>query len=96
MVDWYSDMANEANVGALRQDIRDAVAWLIDEYRDIDEPLRPDLVVRLVVNAVRAINMSYTDGIVLAELELLTSEFLDVFDTLTDGAFSLTILKKGW
>ncbi|MGZ4951609.1 MAG: hypothetical protein ACXV5K_11340 [Halobacteriota archaeon] len=40
-----------------------------------------------MVNAVRTLNASYTDGAVLAELEALTLEFIDVFDQLTDGAF---------
>ncbi len=83
------------DVDALREDIRYAVAWLRDEYRDLDRPLSPDLVMRLVVNTVRTINASYTDGVVLAELEKLTPEFIDVFDQVSGGAFSLTLTKRG-
>ncbi len=78
----------------LREDIRYAIAWMQKEYRDISEPLEPELVIRLVVNAVRAINMSYTDAVVLAELDKLALELVPMFDTLTDGAFSSTIPER--
>ncbi len=81
------------DVEALRDDIRYSVAWLRDEYHDLDRPLTPALVMRLVVNAVRTLNGSYTDGVVLAELEKLTPDHKDVFDQLTGGEFSLTLLK---
>ncbi len=93
MVDWHSDRAVDTDVEQLREDIRYAVAWMHEEYRDVDRPLHPELVVRMVVNSVRALNMSYTDGVVLAELEKLTPTFIKVFDTLTDGAFSLMVSR---
>ncbi len=94
MVDWHSDRAVDANVEELRDDIRYAVAWMHEEYRDLGRPFSPELVVRTVVTAVRAVNMSYTDAVVLAELEKLTPEFIRIFDTLSAGAFSLTLSKK--
>ncbi len=94
MVDWYSERTVDANVEELRQDIRYAVSWMHEEYRDFGRLFSPGLVVRTVVNAVRTLNASYTDRVVLAELELLTPEFIDVFDELTDGAFSLTLLPE--
>ncbi len=94
MVDWYGERTVDANVGELRQDIRYAVSWMYEEYHDFDRSFSPGLVVRTVVNAVRTLNASYTDGIVLAELERLTPEFIHVFDELSDGAFSLTLLSK--
>ncbi len=82
------------DVEALRDDIRYAVAWVRDEYHDLGRRLDPALVMRLVVNAVRTLNGSYTDGVVLAELEKLTPDVKDAFDQLTGGEFSLTLLKK--
>ncbi len=90
MVDWHSDRTVDINVKELHQDIRYAVAWMQDEYRNFGR-FSPELLVRTVINAVRTLNASYTDGIVLAELEKLTPALIEVFDTLTDGAFSLTL-----
>ncbi len=94
MADWYSDRAVGINIEELRHDIRDVVAWMHEEYNDC-RSFSPELVVRTVVNAVRAVNMSYTDGIVLDELEKLTPEFIGWFDELTGGAFSSTLPQKG-
>ncbi len=87
MVDWYNDSAVVANVKELREDILYAVAWMYEEYHDVDRPLSPALVIRKVVNAVRTLNASYADGVVLTELDQLTPECIDVFDALTDGEF---------
>ncbi len=94
MVDWYSDRAVDTNVDELRQDLRYVVSWMHEEYQNLDRPFSPELVVRTVVNAVRALNGSYTDAVVLTELEKLTSEFIGVFDQLTSGASSLSLPKN--
>ncbi|MGZ4885736.1 MAG: hypothetical protein ACXVI7_10045 [Halobacteriota archaeon] len=94
MVDWHAERPADANVEELRHDIRYAVAWMQEEYHDFGRSFTPELVVRTVVNAVRTLNASYTDGVVLAEFETLTPEFIDVFDKLTDGAFSLTLSNR--
>ncbi len=94
MVDWYSDRTVDTNVDELRQDLRYVVSWMHEEYQNF-RPFSPELVVRTVVNAVKALNGSYTDAVVLTELEKLTSEFVGVFDQLTGGAFSLTLPENG-
>ncbi len=95
MADWYSDRAVGINVEELHHDICDVVAWMHEECRDCRRSFSPELVVRTVVNAVRAVNISYTDGIVLVELEKLKSEFIGWFDELKGGAFSSILPKKG-